>query len=176
MRIKRGLAVFLLGTMFSVQAWAQEIPLKVEISLDSNLAGLFDGKPLAIKIKNGKVFVSPGAYFSVSTRLRNITPHKMTFEVLPCAYGGFHWVSDNEFIGIAPESCVKNVPSRVTLAPGESFEKTVNLVVRSEMAFGITHFRLGFRHLEAGEGEQPIWGNQIFLEVISGKERIGIDN
>jgi hypothetical protein len=144
------LGVLLLG--FSAMAiYCQDSPLKAEIKLVRT----------AVRNKEN---------FSVSTIIRNASANEQAFAVLYCCYAML-WTADNPSVQTdCSEACARNSAVKITLKPGETYEK--NVLVRVELPAGTSQtesvtFRLGFHApIYRSEPKIPtIWSNAITVKV-----------
>ena len=169
MRIKLLSIVFLGTALIAAPVLAEEIPLRVEISVF-----LLGSQPLPVEMDENGVIFLPASQFTVKSKLTNITSAAVDFEVFDCGYGMFQWGSDNELVVHAGASCRRNVPSTIHLGPGESFERSFDMAVQPDAPDAPIRFRLGFKAQKRMAGgniletesltAQPIWSNALTVQ------------
>jgi hypothetical protein len=112
------------------------------------LAVYGQSSPLQLEIKLAQTVVQNNEDFSVSTVIRNTSSAEQSLQVLHCCYSA-QWTADNPLVHVdCAESCMKNIPWKVTLKPGEAYKKTV--LARVALAAGTGQpesvtFRMGFQ-------------------------------
>ncbi|MCB9758000.1 MAG: hypothetical protein H6753_06235 [Candidatus Omnitrophica bacterium] len=104
-----GLRIGLLGLvlcLFSLKAYCQEPPLKVEIAIAKNIFTEY--------------FQQSGGRFLVSTKIKNISQKDQIIHYWGCSYED-SWISNHSQIVIEGRSCRRNVVLEKTLMPDEEF-------------------------------------------------------
>jgi hypothetical protein len=131
-------------------------PLKVEIS-SPNLVGLT-------------------STFTIATKIKNVSDQDQTIPIWECSYG-WSWVASVPAIVTGRESCLRNVPGTITLKPGESHDRDLEVVLSKEAKMGSLTFKMGFntkndwigtrRGLRPAEEslQDMIWSNPITIYV-----------
>jgi len=130
---------------------------------------------LKITIQTKMASVKEGDIFPVTTLLQNVGKGIQTLHLWNCSYNE-HWITDNPKVNVVEIPCNKNFIQGVTLKPGESHKRELNL--RADLApknppmempeVRSLIFRLGFTDGDdAGHKESPksIWSNPIMLKV-----------
>jgi hypothetical protein len=133
------------------------------------LAAYGQSPPLLVEIKPAQTVVHSNEEFLVSTALRNTSSEVQVLGVMSCSYPS-QWAADNTSVYVSQVSCLRNVLFRISLKPGEAYERTLSVHV--ELASGkgqleSVTFRLGF------QDENPptvprvprIWSNAVTVSV-----------
>ena len=106
----------------------------------------------------------------MATAIRNTGTTEQTLVVMMCP----EWMSDSTVIHVDPRACLKNIPRKVPLKPGEEFSSVVH--IHAELPAGQSKpdkvtFRLGyhvppfFGAIEVAPKIQPLWSNAVSVVV-----------
>lgn len=130
--------------------YSQNSPLKVKITV-----------PTTTFRNNEKIYVAAA--------ILNTGATEQVLVVMMCP----EWTSDSAVIHVDARSCLKNIPRKVPLRPGEEFRSVVHTHV--ELPDGQSNpdrvtFRLGY-HIPAFLGNevtpkvQPLWSNSVSITI-----------
>jgi hypothetical protein len=124
--------------------------------------------PLKVEIKTAQTAVKNNEEFTLSATILNTGKDEQMFEVWSCGY--LEWTVDNPSLQVVGEDCLRNIPYKVKLKPGESGHWEVP--VRVELPGGSGQhesvtFRLGFQTATYGTEPEipPIWSNALTVSV-----------
>jgi hypothetical protein len=122
-----------------------------------------------VKITVPKTTVRNGEKLYIATAIVNTSTTEQMLVVMSCP----EWTSDSTVVRVDAPSCMKNVPRKVPLKPGEEFTSVVH--THFEIPNGKSNtekvtFRLGYRMPtffgnEANPKVQPLWSNAVSISV-----------
>lgn len=82
------------------------------------LAVYGQSSPLKVEIKLAQTAIKNNEKFTLSATIHNTGNDEQEFEVWTCGY--LQWSVDNPSLHVVEEDCLKNLPYKVKLKPGES--------------------------------------------------------
>lgn len=144
------------------------LPTVLSIFIGSVAQG--QGSLARVEIKTARSTVANNEEFSVSTTIRNVSRGEQSFGIWSCSYPE-QWTADNLAVHITPASCKKNDVIRVTLRPGEVYERDLSIrigIVGKNRPQQAVIFRLGFKSAPPDEKTAlvfPIWSNAMTVNV-----------
>jgi hypothetical protein len=145
----------------------RKYPITVTETVRSSSSPAADGQgsPIKIEIKPAQTAVKNNEDFSVDITIRNTSSVEQLLEVMSCSYS-MQWTLDNPSVRLVREACEKNIPIKISLKPGQAFERAV--LARVVLASGngqseSVTFRLGF--IGAASKPPPIWSNHVTVSV-----------
>jgi len=125
-----------------------------------------ESSPLQLQLKLARTEVKNNEEIIAQTEIRNTGKDEQSLYVLLC--GHTQWSTDNTYVQVAAEGCLKNSIHKMKLKPGESGHWEVPLVLstRSSLPKSVT-FRLGFQSwTDRKTPEVPqIWSNPVTVGV-----------
>jgi len=147
---------------------------KTHTAFRSVLSGIPTGdrqdSPLKAEIRPTQISVKNDEDFSVITSIHNTSSEGQSIWVLYCGYS-IQWTADNPSVHLdSTDACAKNSPWKVSLKPGEAYEKTVLVRVALSPGNGQSKavtFRLGFEDMAytTVQNAPRIWSNAVTVNV-----------
>ena len=137
-------------------------------ALAAEMADKADEKPadvLKVVVTPSKTAVAPNKPFKVSLVVENASSQAQTLEVMSCSWDG-HWQSDNRSVAWNGWPCFKNIRQQVTLEPGKSYAKELEMHVAADAPKGKISFRMGFTPIDS---TKTYWSEPVKLSVESGE-------
>ena len=130
------------------------------------LAAYGQSTPWKAEIKLSQTSVKNNDSFLVSAAIRNTGGEEHVLGVYTCSYAN-QWRADNSVVLVPGDSCMRNVPRKIRLGSGGSYEKKV--LVQVALPTGKTPnesitFRLGFLDALMSNGPR-IWSNAVTISV-----------
>jgi hypothetical protein len=126
--------------------------------------------PLRVKITVPTMTFRNSERVYVATAILNTGTTEQMLVVMSCP----EWTSDSTVIRVDAPSCLKNVPRKVPLKPGEEFRSVVHIYAEradDQSNSDKVTFRLGyhmpafFRSSEVDPKIQPLWSNAVSVIV-----------
>jgi hypothetical protein len=97
-----------------------------------------------------KIIVTPatnqvhrGGTFKVHLAVKNVTDTNQHIDTMSCAWY-FNWTTDSLVVDFEPWGCDRNFPTLFDLAPGQSWEKDLDLTASESVTSEKVSFRMGF--------------------------------
>jgi len=120
---------------------------------------------LVVEARMTRATVKDSEDFGMLTAVRNTGSSEVEMRVWSCSYSQ-QWETDSRSVRVKPTSCRKNYLTKISLAPGQAYEKAIILSVVDVTRPQSIHFRLAFTPvMEGGVAAQPIWSQEITAEV-----------
>ncbi len=93
-------------------------------------------------------------YWVIPTTLTNKSKDTLRYFSMSCSWQDFYSV-DSRKLNIEPSLCEKNIPTILTIAPGQSSMVHIRLIVSQTMDTKEIKFKIGFNLIAAHKGQNP---------------------
>ena len=131
-------------------------------------------KDCRLKIEKGKIEkVDKQTFWVILATLTNQTKDTLKYFSMTCSWQDFYSV-DNSKLQVEGTSCDKNIPTILTLAPGQSSTVEVKLLISQTMDASTIDFKIGFNIMKVKSSadkfdfnEQTKKKNVIWSNIIS---------
>lgn len=132
--------------------------------------------PLKIVVEPQQQRIHEYQSINLLVKVVNNSKAVQSFQVMSCSWRE-EWKASDPRISLPGYICAANAPTTITLAPGEAYEKTLEMrqfpVVGQKIGLGRFSFRIGFTPREPGTKVQgrmidcAYWSEPVVIQIIN---------